>query len=115
MAVKSVTGGAAGNPYVGNRPFLPTDDYRFYGRSDESREVAALWREARLTVLSGRSGVGTTSLVNAGVIPLVAAAGADVLPIGRVSQGSAFELPRAFRTGNSALFTRLPAFPAARP
>jgi tetratricopeptide (TPR) repeat protein len=90
MAARAVTGGAGNSPYVGNRPYLISDEYRFCGRSRESREVAALWRNSRLTILSGRSGAGMTSLLQAGVFPLLSAAGEDVLPVGRLSQGTAF-------------------------
>lgn len=85
-----MSGGAHHNPYLGDRPFLGGDAGLFRGRSRESREVATIWRGAKLTVLSGRSGVGKTSLLHAGVIPLLAAAGVDVLPAGRISQGAAF-------------------------
>jgi tetratricopeptide (TPR) repeat protein len=90
MATRAVTDDANDNPYVGNRPFQVSDQHRFNGRSGESRDVTALWRSARLAVLSGSSGAGKTSLLSAGVIPLLASAGADMLPVGRVSQGTAF-------------------------
>jgi tetratricopeptide (TPR) repeat protein len=44
-----------------------------------------MWRASKLTVLYGGSGVGKTSLLQAGVIPLLDAERVDLLPIGRVS------------------------------
>jgi tetratricopeptide (TPR) repeat protein len=90
MAARAVTDGTNENPYVGNRPFLTTDAYRFHGRSSEAREVAARWRDNQITFLSGPSGVGKTSLIQAGVIPLLASVGADLLPVGRLYHGTAF-------------------------
>lgn len=82
--------GANAAPYVGSCPFLAADKARFFGRADEARKVAALWRDTRLTVLTGRSGVGKTSLLHAGVFPLVDITNADLLPVGRVCHETAF-------------------------
>ncbi len=79
----------AEEPYVGLRPYDIIDQPRFCGRDRESRYVSALWRSNRLLVLYGPSGVGKTSLIQAGVIPLEQKT-ADVLPVGRVSHGSVF-------------------------
>ncbi|MCA1705821.1 MAG: ATP-binding protein, partial [Actinobacteria bacterium] len=79
-------------PYVGLRPFRTEDADRFFGRSTESHDVAALWQTNRLTVLYGSSGVGKTSLLRAGVIPLLDPGSVEVLPPGRVSHSSAFPL-----------------------
>jgi tetratricopeptide (TPR) repeat protein len=92
MAADAVTGGTDMAPYLGDRPFLAADSDRFFGRSTESREVATLWQVSRVTVISGPSGVGKTSLLNAGVIPVIDPVRADVLPIGRISRASSFPL-----------------------
>lgn len=92
MTVHTVRNGVDEHPYVGFRPFQTEDGDRFFGRSTESRDLAALWRTNRLTVLYGASGIGKTSLLMAGVIPLLEPGSADVLPPGRVSYGSAFPL-----------------------
>ena len=76
------------SPYVGLRAFGLADRGRFFGRTHESHEVAALWRANKLTVLYGPSGVGKTSLLQAGVIPLLDAERVDILPVGRVSAGA---------------------------
>lgn len=77
-------------PYVGLRAFRREDGPKFFGRDREAREVSDLWQAGRLTVLYGPSGVGKTSLIQAGVLPLLDAGRTDVLPIGRVSHGSPF-------------------------
>src|ERR1022692_1725884 len=73
-------------PYVGGRPFRRTDSGRFFGRDAESEAVRSLWREGRLVVVHGIGGVGKTSLIQAGVVPLMAeAAGADLWPLVRLT------------------------------
>lgn len=72
-------------PYVGLRAFRIEDQDRFFGRVQESFEVAAQWRANKLTVLYGASGVGKTSLLQAGVIPILDPERFDVLPVGRMS------------------------------
>lgn len=80
-------------PYVGLRAFRAEDHDRFFGRIQESHELAAMWRSSKLTVLYGASGVGKTSLLHAGVVPLLDTERFDVLPIGRVSVGTLSEVP----------------------
>ncbi|GAA1016824.1 hypothetical protein Aple_042860 [Acrocarpospora pleiomorpha] len=77
-------------PYVGLRAFRRADGHKFFGRERESYEVATQWQANRLTILHGPSGVGKTSLINAGVLPLLDPDATDALPVGRVSHGSAF-------------------------
>ncbi|MFC4061676.1 tetratricopeptide repeat protein [Planomonospora corallina] len=79
-------------PYVGPRAFREDDGHRFFGRARESHEVADLWQANRLTILHGPSGVGKTSLIRAGVLPLLDRTMTDVLPIGRVSHSVRFPL-----------------------
>ncbi|GGK87481.1 hypothetical protein Ppa06_52100 [Planomonospora parontospora subsp. parontospora] len=80
----------AAEPYVGLRAFRREDSARFFGRARESHEIADLWQANRLTILYGPSGVGKTSLIQAGVLPLMDPTTVDILPIGRVSHGSPF-------------------------
>lgn len=88
----TVTVDRESSPYVGRRPFYGEDRYRFSGRGEEARELADLWRHRRLTLLCGASGVGRTSLLHAGVVPLLDQAGIEVLPVGRGYRGTAFPL-----------------------
>lgn len=92
MTVHTLRNDATKRPYVGPRPFMTEDADRFFGRSTESHDIAALWQTNRLTVVYGSSGVGKTSLLRAGVIPLLHQGTVDVLPPGRVSHSSAFPL-----------------------
>nr|WP_062330795.1 ATP-binding protein [Herbidospora sakaeratensis] len=83
-------GPAAHQPYVGLRAFRADDAYRFFGRERAAHDLAAHWQANRLTILHGPSGAGKTSLLQAGVLPLLDPETTDTLPVGRVSYGSAF-------------------------
>jgi tetratricopeptide (TPR) repeat protein len=100
-----MTGARSGEPYVGLRAYDVDDQHRFFGRRRESHEVASLWLGNRLLVLHGSSGVGKTSLIQAGVRPVVGSE-AEILPVGRVSRGSAFPTA-ALREHNPYTFALL--------
>jgi tetratricopeptide (TPR) repeat protein len=104
MAAAKSPGRPSTPPFVGLRAFRAEDHGRFFGRTQESHAVAAMWRSNKLTVLYGASGVGKTSLLQAGVLPALDAELADVLPIGRVSAGA---LPPAATTSKSIALTLL--------
>lgn len=77
-------------PYVGPRPFRWADADRFFGRRLEARDVLSLWLGDRVTVLHGPVGAGKTSLLRAGVLPLLSGqAGVDVLPVGSLVRQAA--------------------------
>jgi hypothetical protein len=57
------------SPYVGLVPFEEHDARFFFGRAHESAVVAANLRSRRLTLLYGPSGVGKSSLLQAGLLP----------------------------------------------
>jgi conflict system STAND superfamily ATPase/WD40 domain-containing protein len=67
------------NPWPGLDPFDETDRDYFHGRATESAELVRLVRREPLTVLFGRSGLGKTSLLKAGLFPLLR--GEDFLPV----------------------------------
>lgn len=67
------------NPWPGLDPFDETDQAYFHGRSAESGELARLVRRELLTALFGRSGLGKTSLLKAGLFPLLREE--DCLPV----------------------------------
>ncbi|TCG03486.1 hypothetical protein BZM27_48105 [Paraburkholderia steynii] len=67
------------NPWPGLEPFDETDRDFFHGRSTESADLLSLVRRELLTVLFGRSGLGKTSLLKAGLFPLLR--GEDYLPV----------------------------------
>jgi WD40 repeat protein len=55
-------------PYVGLVPYREEDASFFFGRDEEKQIVTGNLRAARLTILYGPSGVGKTSLLEAGVL-----------------------------------------------
>ncbi len=57
--------------YPGLKPFEPHEANLFFGRSQESRELYNLVIVERLVVLFAKSGMGKTSLLNAGLLPLL--------------------------------------------
>jgi len=63
----------ASNPYVGLRPYCEADREYFAGRESDIRIIGANLAVSRLTVFYGPSGVGKTSLLQAGVVPAMAA------------------------------------------
>ena len=67
------------NPWPGLDPFDETDREYFHGRATESGELLRLVRREPLTVVFGRSGLGKTSLLKAGLFPLLR--GEDGLPV----------------------------------
>ncbi|WP_115557107.1 winged helix-turn-helix domain-containing protein [Xanthomonas campestris] len=69
-----------GSPYVGLRAFDPDHAEVFFGRSHAIAQVIAAVRaqlqsQRALVLLSGASGCGKTSLLRAGVVPLLAQPG----------------------------------------
>jgi tetratricopeptide (TPR) repeat protein len=92
-AVVTMTGTmtrSVGRPYPGIRPFAHTDIDRFFGRSADATALAELWQANRLTIAVGATGSGKTSLLQAGVLPLVQGGRAEALPPGRISYGSTY-------------------------
>jgi tetratricopeptide (TPR) repeat protein len=84
------------NPYVGPRPFRQAEAGRFFGRNREARDVRSLWLGDRVVVLHGPEAVGKTSLLSAGVLPLLSSeTDVDVLPVGRLGHQSARPLASA--------------------
>jgi tetratricopeptide (TPR) repeat protein len=95
----------AGRPYPGPRPFTVSDRDWFFGRAVEAPLLAESWRNNRLTFVVGPAGRGKSSLLQAGVLPLLADHASDVLPLGRLSYGATF--PSALLTNNRYTFTLL--------
>lgn len=59
------------NIFIGLQPYTEADAYRFKGRIDESQELYRLIVRNDYTVCYAESGEGKTSLLNAGVFPLL--------------------------------------------
>ncbi|MBF8189645.1 trypsin-like peptidase domain-containing protein [Nonomuraea sp. K274] len=65
-------------PYPGLRPFREEDSEFFHGRRNLSEQVARAVSTHRTITLTGPSGSGKSSLLSAGVLPLLRARGLDV-------------------------------------
>jgi tetratricopeptide (TPR) repeat protein len=83
-----------GRLHPGSRPFDHHSQRFFCGRDQETLLLAEWWRTGHLTFTSGPAGRGETSLLLAGVLPLLADDMRNdtphVLPVGSLSRGSAF-------------------------
>ncbi len=81
-------------PYVGPRPFGRDEKDLFFGRDREARDLCSLVVAHPIVLLYAASGAGKSSLLNAGLIPLLEARGYEVLPPARVSG----RIPHAIKT-----------------
>ena len=61
-------------PWPGLAPYDESSSSYFFGRTDEAKELLRMVRHAPLTVIYGKSGLGKTSLLQAGFYPLLRAA-----------------------------------------
>ena len=66
---------ASSNPFIGLYAFPSSKSDLFFGRDYESEIIASLCVKERFFSLVGKSGVGKTSLINAGIIPLLEESG----------------------------------------
>lgn len=74
----------ASNPYPGPTPFEREQENLFFGREREVDDLYSLLTAHPVVVLSAPSGAGKTSLLNAGLIPLLSREGFEILPVARV-------------------------------
>src|SRR5260370_38059213 len=63
------------NPWLGLASFTEETRAYFHGREDEVAELARRVQRKLLTVLFGQSGLGKTSILRAGLVPRLRAAG----------------------------------------
>lgn len=70
-------------PYVGPRPF-ERGEKRYLGRATEASQLLSHITSQRAFLVYAQSGAGKTSLINAGVIPLLEREHFEVLPVARV-------------------------------
>ncbi|MFA1541811.1 nSTAND1 domain-containing NTPase [Actinomadura monticuli] len=56
-------------PYRGLAEFRERDAEIFFGRDEMADELTGLLRHRRLTILAGRSGIGKSSFLHAGLVP----------------------------------------------
>ena len=59
------------NPYKALNAYEEADQKVFVGRQEEAKELFQLVKFNSLTVVFGKSGIGKTSLINAGLFPLL--------------------------------------------
>ena len=57
------------NPFPGLRPFQVEEEYLFFGRETQRRQLIDLLRTHRFVAVLGVSGSGKSSLVRAGLVP----------------------------------------------
>ncbi len=74
------------SPYIGLKPFTEEDAAFFFGRKSETQEILDCIIPNPVTLVYSPSGAGKSSLINAGLIPLLKQIGLDVLPIARVAR-----------------------------
>lgn len=57
--------------YPGSRPFTQDDEALFFGRDEDITKLTTFITVEKMTVLYGKSGLGKTSLLTAGVLPVL--------------------------------------------
>lgn len=67
--------------YPGTRAFEPGEQHLFFGRSDETDRLLAQVKAEPLVVVFSKSGIGKSSLVNAGLRPLLGIEGYHPIPV----------------------------------
>jgi WD40 repeat protein len=73
--MSSDTGYNGFNPYPGFRPFEPGESHLFFGRKGESEQILAKLHLHKCVTVIGEAGIGKTSLLTCGLIPLLEASG----------------------------------------
>ena len=68
-------------PYAGLRPYSDEEQEYFFGREEDQKAIASNALTTRLTIVYGASGVGKTSVLQAGVAPLLKKEWPDVIPV----------------------------------
>ena len=82
------------SPYKGLESFDEDDQLLFYGRDDAIKELRARAKHSRLVVVSGASGTGKSSVIKAGLLPVLRAEGFRSLPVMRPGGHPVAELDR---------------------
>lgn len=59
------------NPFPGLRPFAPEEDFLFFGREGQSDDLIRLLQRTRFVAVVGTSSSGKSSLVRAGLLPVL--------------------------------------------
>ena len=93
-------------PYVGPRPYTRDDAGLFFGREREANDLLSLVVAHAAVLLYAESGAGKSSLLNAGLTPLLEREGFEVLPPARV-RGLSFKDIAAAEIPNLYVFNVL--------
>lgn len=92
--------------YVGPRPFEQEDKFIFFGRDREARDLLSIVIAHNLVLVYAQSGAGKTSLLNAGLIPLLEENQFEVFPVARV-KGTILENIKPDEISNIYVFNTL--------
>ena len=118
-----------GCPYLGLMPFQERDATVFYGRSDLAAQLVQRLAErlgqSGIVLVTGESGAGKSSLLRAGLIPLLAAGALGpgsqrwprrvIRPTGRPLRELAMELADVANTDPDSVYRSLSAVPGEMP
>ena len=92
--------------YVGPQPFEEKDKAIFFGRDREARNLLSIVIAHNLVLVYAQSGAGKTSLINAGLIPLLKEKQFEVLPVARF-KGTLLENMKTDEISNIFVFNAL--------
>lgn len=90
------------SPYVGSASFDEEDHELFYGRDRAIQELRAKVHHNKLLVVTGPSGTGKSSVVKAGLLPVLRAEGFQILPVMRPGAHPLAALDRALAEAGAA-------------
>jgi WD40 repeat protein len=85
------------NPYKGLQAFDEADKELFYGRDRVIEEMRAKAESNKLLVISGASGTGKSSVIKAGLLPVLREAGFRILPVIRPGVSPMASLENGFK------------------
>lgn len=89
------------SPYKGLESFDEDDQLLFYGRDDAIKELRAKARDNRLVVVSGASGTGKSSVIKAGLLPVLRSEGFRILPVMRPGSHPVAKLDRVLEEAST--------------
>jgi hypothetical protein len=89
------------SPYKGLESFDEDDQLLFYGRDDAIKELRTRAKHNRLVVVSGASGTGKSSVIKAGLLPVLRSEGFRILPVMRPGSHPVAELDRVLEEAST--------------
>ncbi|GLF97937.1 nSTAND1 domain-containing NTPase [Streptomyces yaizuensis] len=88
LAAQAADDSGEESPYQGLARFEPTDSERFFGRGPLVTAAGGLVREHRFAAVFGPSGSGKSSLLRAGLVPLLRAPGSGLVTLRVLTPGA---------------------------